>query len=359
MNPPTAKATLAAALFSLAVFTPASLFAFATVPQGAVSLTFAAAANASTPTITAFTPLLQDTVPQTFVGASSGKVTSVTSGTGNNVVITVNNAGWDPLQFRNPAQPYAIRFMSGLAVGRTLQIPTNQTTNTASTVNADHQQVTVVGQVAAGDTFEIFPLDTISSFFADMVAGGVILSNANPDLADNVLVLLGGQWNTYYHDGSHWRLRGFPALVQDNLLILRPDVGYLFRRRATTPINFTALGKVPSTDIKVVVANQGNTFVGNVFPVARSLASIGVQNNPGWISSLAATNSATGLDKILLQTGSLFQQYYYDGAQGRWEISGINFTANLAVGRPFVLSRLTTNPTGRSVYNFGIPYNLN
>lgn len=350
------RISLSAALASLAASVS---FAAATRPMGAVVTTFSAAASAASPTLTAFTPLLQDSVAPSFVGASAGVVTSVVAAAGTQVTINVTGAGWDPLQFRNAASPYFIRFMSGASEGRTLLIPTNQTGNTATALNADHQSLTVVGSVSAGDKFEIVPADTITSFFADLITAGSIVTNSNPALADNVLNLSGTQWQVYFHDGTSWRLQlGASSTAQPNF-VLRPDTGYLFRRRATSAVTFTTLGSVPASAIKVVTLNTGLTFVGNAFPVSRPLAGFGIEGTPGWVAGNNVA-SPTGLDRVQLLTGTTWFSYYFDTATDpdRWELSGSNFTAAVAVGRPLMISRLSTNPAGRSVTNFPLPYSL-
>lgn len=350
------RISLSAALASLAATVS---FGAATVPMGAVVTTFTAAASPASPTLTAFTPLLRDSVAPSFVGASAGVVASVAAGTGTQVVVTVTGAAWDPLQFRVAASPYFIRFMSGASEGRTLLIPTNQVTNTATTLNADHQSLTVVGSVAPGDKFEIFPADTVTSFFADLITAGSIVTNANPALADNVLNLSGTQWQVYFHDGATWRLQlGNNSSAQPNF-VLRPDTGYLFRRRATSAVTFTTLGTVPATAIKVVTSNTGLTFVGNAFPVSRALSTFGVEGTSGWVSGNGVA-SPNGLDRVQLLTGTTWFSYYFDTATDpdRWELSGSNFTAAIAVGRPLMLSRLATNAAGRSVTNFPRPYSL-
>lgn len=356
------RISLSAALASLAASVS---FAAATVPMGAVVTTFTAAASPASPTLTAFTPLLRDSVAPSFVGASAGVVASVAAGTGTQVVVTVTGAAWDPLQFRVAASPYFIRFMSGASEGRTLLIPTNQTTNTATTLNADHQSLTVVGSVAPGDKFEIFPADTVTTFFADLVTAGSIITGANASVADNVMVLSGSAWLTYFYhtDGNPanngWRIQASPSVSnpQPNV-VLRPDSGYLFRRRSTSPLSFTTLGTVPATAIKVVTLNNGLTFVGNVFPVTRQLGTFGVETVPGWVSG-NGVSSPTGLDRVQLLSGSAWLSHYYDtNTTPRWEISGSAFTANLAVGRPMMISRLPANPAGRSAMNFPRPYSL-
>jgi hypothetical protein len=355
MNPPTAKATLAAALFSLAVFTPASLFAFATVPQGAMSYTIAAGSLAS-PKITVFSVPLRDSVPQFayndgtktgYTGASSGFITSLAAGpVADTQVISVAGAGWDPLQFRNAAQPYALRVMSGTSVGRTVIILANRTEHTSTSVVIGNQSVPLT--VAAGDRFEIFPIETLATFFADMVDQNVILKSTSFDTADFVQIHNGSIWQTYFHNGTRWRLQG--ANLDSNNVVIRPDSAVIFGRRGATPINFTALGTVPSTDIKVVVRNSGVTPISNVFPVNRNLSTFGFQTQAGWASSGTFANA----DKVQIHNGTLWQTFYHNT---QWLQSGLNSNPSVLATRPTIVVKVGS-ATGSSVYNFPIPYNL-
>jgi uncharacterized protein (TIGR02597 family) len=338
------RISLSAALASLAASVS---FAAATVPMGAMVYTVSAGPNR----VTSFSVPLRDSVPVTFVGASAGVIASVAAGTGSQNIVTVTGAGWSVGQFRVASAPFFLRIMSGTSVGRTLLVPASQTTNTDSTVIVDAQGATLVGNVAPGDKFEIFQADTLASFFADLVSSGTILTGATAAVSDTVQVFTGTAWNTYFHNGTNWRLSTVPT-SQDNFVI-RPDAAILFTRRSGAQFSFTTLGTVPSTDLKVVVRDGGGTYLGNLFPVDRTLANQGISNMGGWVTA----PTAVGADRVQIFNGTAWQSYFFDGTN--WKLTvGINSNPNVPAGRPMFIQRASTASTS-SVKNFTLPYNLN
>lgn len=354
----TLRISLVAALLGSAALTTHAQEA-KSIPVGAISYTLAAGTSASPKPTTLNVPL-RDSVSSVafnsstntgFTGASSGLIASVATGpVTNSSVITVTGAGWDAAQFKVAAQPYFLRVLSGASVGRTLLILVGQTGHTSTSVIVDNQGFAPT--IAANDKFEIFPADTLKTFFADLVTAGSVLTGASASVADTVQVYTGTAWNTYFHNGTNWRLTTL-ATSQDNF-VLRPDAAIVFNRRGTTAITFTALGTVPSTDQKVVVRDGGVTFVANVFPVARNLSTVGFQSLSGWASSTTAAAS----DKIQMYTGSAWASFYYYNNTA-WRNATLNTASDpsVPVGRPFLISR-TSSASTSSVQNFALPYTL-
>lgn len=262
-------------------------------------------------------------------------------------VISVTGAGWDPLQFRNSAQPYFLRVMSGAAVGRTVLIMTDRTEHTATSVVVNNQGVALV-DIAADDRFEIFRGDTLGTFFADMVASNAVLKNTAFSQADFVQIHNGSIWTTYFHNGTRWRPQSLDTNA--NNTVIRPDTAIVYGRRGASPINFTALGRVPSTALKVVVRNSGVTVLGNLFPVDRTLSAIGYQTKPGWVSA----SSLASADKVQIHNGTLWQTFYHNT---QWLLSGLPSNPNVPATRPMVLVK-TGSATGSTAIDFGLPYTL-
>lgn len=341
----TLRKTLAVAALSAAAV---SIHAANSVPSGIISYTIAAGPNK----VTTLSVPLRDSVPAVgYTGASSGFIASVAAGGTNENVITVTGAGWDVLQFRAAAQPYFIRVMSGSAAGRTLAIKTSSTANTAETVIVDTQGVSLVGVVAANDKFEVFPGDTIKTFFADLIAAGSITTGATAAVSDTVQLHNGTAWVTYFHNGTFWR----PTTVNVNNdnTVIRPDAGIIFTRRSGAAITFNALGVVPSTNLKIVLKDGGVSFLGNLFPVTRNLSTFGYTSLTGWTSNATATLA----DRLQINNGTNWQTFFHNGTAWRLVTPAIANDPSIPVGRPAVLVRPTSAAT-LQVQNFAIPYTL-
>lgn len=364
MIAPNLRFSLAAALCAAAM--PLTAQPIASVPAGAISYTIAAG-TVSGPATTGLSVPLRDSVPQGafssvtntgFTGAASGVVASIAAGavSGQNV-ITVTNAGWDPLQFRVVAQPYFLRMLSGASAGRTALIVVGSSAHTSTSVVVDNQGFQITG--SAGDRFEIFPADTLRTFFADLIAGGRIQTGANAAAADNVQITVNGSWVTFFHNGTTWR-RVLPAGNGDDFVI-RPEAGLLFIRRGTTPISFTALGVVPSSDLKVVIRDSGVTYLASLFPVDRPLSNLGVTPNAGLglpgISGWVTASSPANADRVQVNTGS-WVTYWNNGTEWRRQLpAGAANSVNIPAGRPVLLNRLGSASTTQ-VHTFKLPYSL-
>jgi hypothetical protein len=333
---------------------------YATVPLGAINYTIQGGTLAS-PRVTPISVPLRDSFEPTnyndtdktgFTGVASGLITSISAGpTASTNSLTIANAGWDPLQFRQASRPVFVRVMTGNAQGRTLLAATNRTDHTSSTVIVDHQGFSLLGSLSAGDRVEFFPGDTLRSFFGDLVGAGLILSGPTVNDADNVQLLSGSQWVTYFHDGTKWRISS--VNVDSGNVIIRPDAGFLFVRRGSSNISFTALGTVPSTRLQCVIRTSGTSLIGTQFPVSRSLSTTGISSIPGWVTS----SSSRTADRFQTLSGTQWVSYFNDGTN--WRIQGPNSPSNPNIPPTSVirLQRLG-NATTTELISFELPYQL-
>ncbi len=280
---------------------------YATDPVGVVSLSIAPSPNGTTRVLTALSaPLLSEASLAT--GTTTGKIGSLTSNT-----ITCDEAGWTGGNLSLAATPRILRMTSGVAEGRTFLLSTT-VANTATTVTlatTETTNLTTLGIVsgANGDTFRILECDTLSSFFGDPAG---IVRNANPDLADNVLILIGGAWVTYFHNTVRWTRRGFGSPDATNQPV-KPEAAILFNRIGTTALALSVTGNVPMNKRADVVQRSGLTFVGSNWPVDVTLANSGIRNLPGWTVN-ANVNAA---DQVLLLIGGTWTTFWHDGTNWR------------------------------------------
>jgi uncharacterized protein (TIGR02597 family) len=335
------KKLLPLLLGAIAVFSGSALAQNATTtPVGA--MTYTINANSSK----AFSLPLHDAVPEGFVGAVSGRISSISA-----AAITVDGAGWVPGALSVKASPFFIKITSGAAEGRLLEVSTTvggQNTSTTLSVSNQGTDLTTLGIAVGtdGDTFQIIPADTLKTLF-----GNTPRSGTTAKTADNIARWTGGSWQTFYFNSvnNRWQISTSSTSADD--VILRPDVGYLYTRRDATSITFTFTGVVPTSDTQVSVKNAGTTFVGNGFPVDIPLSSFASLS--GWTSTANYKTS----DTISRWTGGSWQKFFFDSVDNRWELStGANAsTVKILAGTPVMIERVG-NLLGSSFLAQALPY---
>ena len=309
------------------------------------------AGSLAVPSVTTFSLPLRETTPASFQGIAAGRITEVTANT-----ISNTNAGWAAGALSQSGAPWFIRITSGSATGRTLQI-SSSTANTSSTLTVLNEgtDLTGLGIVTGpgGDTYEIFPGDTLLSLFGDSTLGGTSAASA-----DVVRLHNGTTWSEYYyHSGANqWRVGAVP--VNQNSVVVRPDAGIIFYRRGGTPLTLTLLGAIPTTPIRSVVNNTGVTFLGNVFPVDQTLSSAGFHALPGWVNN---TGLVTNADKVVIWERFSYTYYNYNQAYAQWRSGAVPVNQSnvlIRAGTPVIIERPGT-VSGVTTLLRNLPYSLN
>jgi hypothetical protein len=177
-----------------------------TVPMGDVPVTLAAGATGAT-------SLPLDNTP---VGRNSVQAVAASA-------LTVVNAG----SWSSSTAPYALRLLSGKGSGCTFAI-TGQTGNalTLATQGVDLTQL-----VAAGDLYEILPLDTLGTLYG--ASSPLVQSGNSAAAADNVLLWNGTTWLTYFFSNSSnsWKQSG--SLLNQNSYSLAPAQPLMIQRQSS------------------------------------------------------------------------------------------------------------------------------
>ena len=320
----------------------------ATVPQGYMNFTIAAG-SLGTPAVTTFSLPLSAPVPGNFTGQASGSISSVTATT-----ITNSAAGWSAGALSQVASPYFIRITTGQAAGRTLLISTTAgQLNTATTVTVDNQGTPLDGLgIIAGDKYELFPGYTLQSVFGSSVLGG-----ATASVADVVRLHNGTGWVEYFYNSTagQWRQGSIP--VSQSNVALRPDSGIIFYRRGSTPIVLTLTGKVPSTDLQVVMNEVGTAFVAG-FPFGSTLDGTDYKSMPGWVNN---TGSITDADKLTAFVAGSWNSYNFNQAASQWRNGSIPVNQGPVItivsGNPVIVESPTGVP-GLKIWRRALPYSL-
>ncbi len=319
----------------------------ATVPEGYINFNIPAGSQA-TPSVYTFSIPLTGSAPSTFVGKAAGTISSVTATT-----ITNTAAGWSAGALSQAAAPYFIRIKSGAAVGRTLLISTTiGQENTATTVTVNNQGTPLDSLgVVAGDTYEIFPADTLFSLFGSDVQGGTSAATA-----DVVRLQSGSSWLEYYYNTTvgQWRQGSIP--VSQNNVVIRPDSGIIYYRRGTTPLALTLTGRVPSTDLQLVLNEVGTTFI-TAFPVDVRLDQSDFTSMPGWVNA----GTVPTADKVNVFSDGVWNSYNYNQTAAQWRngdaIDNVGPSVTIPAGTPSIIESPTGMP-GLKIWKRTLPYSL-
>jgi hypothetical protein len=329
------------------------------LPTGFSGISIAAGTGTAKKTTLISIPLLED-LPAGFVGSKTGRITAVGTDT-----ITAGGAGWAAGSLSTAATPYLIEITSGAAEGLIMLISTTAA-NTSDTVTIHASEMTRAGNLqnlgiatgaGAGDTYRIWPVDTLGSFFGTPETTG-IQGGTSPANADTVTLEVNGSATTYfYHTGvtpARWARVALGSPDASNVPIL-PYAGVQYARLATTPLEYTVIGRMPSGMRKVAVKNSGITLLSPYWPVRQTLASMGLQDLPGWGSAASAAEA----DTVVLSAGGSATTYFHDGSNWRRVGlgSGIANDTVVAAGTSVLITKKGSAP-GFTTYQHAAPYSL-
>ena len=108
---------------------------------------------------------------------------------------------------------------------------------------------------------------------------------ANAAGADNVRISSGAAYADYYYNttAGQWRQGSLP--VNRNNIVVFPNAGIIYTRKAPTTLALIIPGTVPSTPYKTFIQTSGACLIANNYPVDRTLGSFGFETMPGWVTS--------------------------------------------------------------------------
>lgn len=323
-----------------------------TDPVGFVTTTIPAGTGSAKTTVFVSAPLY-DTA--TINGSATGTLTGVSSN-----FLTNSAAGWTSGALSQASGPFFVQLTSGNASGTMLLIQSN--TADTLTINSTYSpatDLTTLG-IASGDSYRISPADTIGSLFgtpADGVQGGTAQTSA-----DTVQLVVNGSASTYFYKtdatpAARWTKVAFGNPDATNEPVL-PNFGIQYSRLAATPLSLTATGSVPVSAREAAIKNSGATLLSNYWPVDTTLAGLGLQNIPGWLSG-ANQNSADVVLTRSLTNGSS-KTFFYNGTT--WKQVGFGAPSSsdnepIPVGTSVRIFR-KGSASGQSVISQSAPYTL-
>lgn len=319
-------------------------------PVGGITVTLAGAVN-GVPKISTFTPSMRLTLGSNFTGKGRGTLTAVTSTT-----FTDSTAGWSAGTLSQAAAPYFVRIRSGAATGTWWQVSTAaNAANTTTTVTVLNRGINPeAAGVAAGDAYEIVPGDTLQTLFADIAT---TIGGTTATTADAVRVHDGVGWREYYYNITNNQWREGTSTFNRSTTVVRPDSGVVYVRKSSGNVSLVLLGAVSDAQEKFTIASSGVTPIGSVFPVARTLGSLGIQTQSGFVPF---TGNLAAADKVTVFDGVGWRTFHYNQANAQWREGTSTFNRNtfaLPFGAAVVLER-GTGSTGSYILTQTPPYTL-
>lgn len=314
-----------------------------TVPVGAVTLTVKAA---SSPTAPRYTYL---NLPLKNEALYVGRIASAGSGS-----VTVDQ---DVDQIFSSSNPCFIRILTGSLGGAYYYISSNSGSQLTLATQGQVLNSAESGLQAGeeGDRFEIIPADTIGSLFD----GSVVLGGVSAAQADQIWLWQpsSGQFTRYYYNTENGRWQDTFFQSNSNNVVIRPDGGFVYVRRATTDLSFSIVGVVPELGAKIHIKDSGYTLVSAGYPADVTLGGMALHMNDGWLKSTTASEA----DQIWVwnvNTGQ-YTRYYHTGVMWRDTFFGIDATnTSIPAGSAIMVKRAAVSGVNFSVFSTIRPYSL-
>jgi uncharacterized protein (TIGR02597 family) len=261
-------------------------------------------------------------LPLTNTETYTGSVSAVTANS-----ISVGDA---PAPFTtnlaSPGAPYFVKFLSGSQMGRVVMI----TANTSGSLTLDTTDnsigspvlLTMTGfGVQVGDTFEIFPGDTLASIFgAGTTASPLLLTGAASVGASDTVSLftaVNAPAVVYYFNTTAgcWEQSG--ATGNANNMVIYPYSAFAITRQAANPTTALVLGgRVTPVAAKTKVVSNGTVFTSTHYATDVTLSQLQFGSN--WVmgssvataDTLSVWNAAEGhFDTYYQKTDSTWRKF--------------------------------------------------
>ena len=288
---------------------------------------------------------------------------------GSFTVVSVTGSGVtvaDTLQANAYTNGYYVRFTSGSGEGLWSTISAN------GTGGFDLQNTAVLAHVGNGNTFKVYPHQTLAKVFPDGMEG-VSFEKSASGLNRKTEILIPGTSgvginksaaSTYYYINNEWRRVGGGTANQDNT-VLSPETFFVLRNRGVEELSYIASGNVESLALgRFVDIQTAKNDIPAVSgrPVPMTLAELGLGGTAAFETSasglnrkdelLVFDNTATGQNKSAQAT------YYF--ISGQWRKVGggtVNYNDQLVdAGAALIIRKAAAASAGSAEWNQTAPF---
>ncbi len=297
-------------------------------------------------------------VPFTKDAAGSFTVSSVVSSG-----VTVTNT----LTANAYTNGYYVRFTSGGGAGLWSTISAN---GTGGFTLADTNALT---GVQAGNTFKVYPHQTLATVFPDGMEGVSFKKSASAAVHSTEILFpntssVGVNKSaaaTYYFYNSAWRKAGSAATISFDNTVVSPQEYFVLRNKSTNTLTYVASGNVEALAAGRYVSTQtakDDIAAVSGRPVAMTLAGLKLGGTSAFVTTtsvavhkdelLMFNNSATGINKSAAAT-----YFYYNGA---WRKGGASASTSfdnepVPAGAALII-RKASGVSGAAQWNQSAPF---
>ena len=290
----------------------------------------------------------------------AGAVTGVT-----NNVISVTPTSASLAGYSGSATPYFVQFLSGQEAGRTVLITAS--TSSSLTLDITDQGIgpkvplTFSGfSVAVGDTFEIFPGDTLASVFgANTSSNPLLLKGAsNQGNADQVS-LWGTSDTVYYFNTRRGQWETTDSSANANNTVIYPYQAISVYRQAGSNVTLLLTGQVTPINACQKVVYNTNVYGSTHYAEAMTLGQLKMNSN--WQTG---NSGATADDLAIWSPATNAFTFYYQQPNGNWYLGSGSSTAvqnNVVIpagGVTVVYKRSATPKGAQSFLVSAMPYSV-
>jgi len=294
----------------------------------------------------------------------SGAVTAVTA----NTISVGDNPAPFTSNLATASAPYFVKFLSGSEMGRVILVTANTTSAlTLDTTDNSNQTVSLTTSgfsVAMGDTFEVFPGDTLANVFGNNTAQNplLLMGATNIYLADSVSIYNSpmGRLKSYFFNtrAGYWEANGSSANANNTILYPYGSL-IVTRRTGAADISLVLSGRV--AEVPVLTKTTGNSSV--------VYASTGSATNMTLSQLQYGSNWVTGTNAFTADTISIWNptlsrfNTYYQMPDSTWRLS-TNADADqsnvvVAAGDSISIVQRSSVSGASSFLQSPLPYSLN
>jgi uncharacterized protein (TIGR02597 family) len=269
-----------------------------------------------------------------------------------------------------PASPYFVKFLSGAEAGRVLLITSN-TTSALTLDTTDNSPGAAVAlnatafSVQAGDSFEIFPGDTISSIFGSATAQNPLVVAGAPTLAQadavSFINIAAVSPTTYYYNTTdgYWEKAGSAAKANANNTIIYPYSALIIYRQQSNPdATLIVTGRVTAVAAQTRMVGQNTVFSSTHFATDVKLSQLKFGAN--WVMGSDAFNADT-----LAVWNAVANRFdlYYQKPDTTWRKFPDSMTdqsnVSIAAGTVTAIDKQTAVTGAATFLQSPVPYSLN
>jgi uncharacterized protein (TIGR02597 family) len=259
-------------------------------------------------------------LPLTNNEVYTGSVVAVTS--------TSISVGDSPAPFTTSlvTAPYFVKFLSGNEIGRTLLITANST-STLTLDTTDHTSSAAINldtagfNVQIGDTFQIFPADTLASVFGAGTTQSPLLLSGGTNIVTSDTVSLFTSANapaiTYYFNTADGIWEQYGTRTNANNAVIYPYSAFAVTRRMAHPsTNIVISGRVTSVMAQTRTLSNATVFTSTHYATDIKLSEL--QFGANWVKgdtivsadTLSVWNAASNhFDTYFQKTDSTWRKY--------------------------------------------------